>query len=487
MKKIFLMPVLFASLLFMACGSDDDNNPPMPTDPEEIIKDIDKMPYSELSPEQQKVKLEADANELIKYGDAAKNSVSIEAMQTLESLLSTSSVSIVTNGIGRQGTITNVQETVQYADVYGVYTWNRTKKDWDKTASTSELKFVFPAKKNGTANNASFTITATSSGIPVVLESKDCDWYYDEGEGEWDEDCTITETTYYLPSKAKGLIAIDGREAGAVDFSADYQGNKEVPVKSDFSISLSDGYKLVTSWEKGANNTATTQMTYNNAVLFDAAVKANVKLDDIFDKLDAGVEVPYNLYGNSAEGYIKVLDNLVFVVKVDAAAFAQEMAALDDLYEQKWDDLYESSMNPALVPEWGGEAHEMNTNKDYYTTGNQYRKEYSEKQVALYNKHLTMTLASSKDGAKIADVVWKSEKSDYGWVSDYEYWDETKGYWWSAYPTPTGVTFASFEYYGENYYFKFKDNSTVEVDAYFSTGFSTFIKNWEDFVKAFDR
>jgi hypothetical protein len=85
------------------------------------------------------VKLEAEANEMLVQMNKSKHLGAIEAIQNFRDLLSISSVDIFNENDNEIEDIQNVRR--------GVYTWNNSTKIWVKTASTTELKFVFLQKQ----------------------------------------------------------------------------------------------------------------------------------------------------------------------------------------------------------------------------------------------------------------------------------------------------------------------------------------------------
>src|SRR5437773_76074 len=99
------------------------------------------------------------SNNLFKFSTASS---AIEAVENLNRLLDINTVDIF-NGKNDN----EVEDILNVSGVYGIYTWNNTGQKWDKTASTTELKFVFPAKKSLTANNAAFSAKGVSSDVKV--------------------------------------------------------------------------------------------------------------------------------------------------------------------------------------------------------------------------------------------------------------------------------------------------------------------------------
>lgn len=153
MIKKFLLLSLVVSQLTISCSSDDspESKPEEPTAEQtlaEQIANIVKQPYSKLTPADQKIKVEAEANDMLVQLDKSKSSGAIEAIQNLGRLFKLNHIDLF-DGKSDNG----VEEVLNISGVYGIYTWDNTNKVWTKTASKTELKFVFPAKASQTANN----------------------------------------------------------------------------------------------------------------------------------------------------------------------------------------------------------------------------------------------------------------------------------------------------------------------------------------------
>ncbi len=458
-KKLFAL-VLFAGLFLMGCNKDNDSGS---ESIEEIDLDkIDEYPYSELTPAEQKVKLENESLAFLEFGNALKTSSAIEAFQNLGRLLDEASVEIV-----EEKEVKTVKETVEYADAYGIFTWDSKKKEWVKTASKNELKFVFPAKKTSTSNNAAFSVQAVSSGIAVTDSYEEYDW--DE------EEDVEHEVTYYLPKSATGILTIDNKEAAKLEFAAEYKDNKQAPVSTEYKVTTNDGYVYWGKVDKATENQVAMKLTHNDQVMFEAMAKSGVKIDKIIDleQNGDGAKGNYSLF-DKANAYLKLMDNLVLVYTIDVENYVKEYEAIEDDYYAKGN---------ALRRDW--EAYDKNKNR--YTLQGQYEKEKTDKLAAIFNKYMSITLASTKDGSKIADIVMKSEKEDgeYQGYWDYAYWDNNISEW--TYDWQNDTYTKKYDYYLTNPYLKFKDNTLVEASVYFSEGFNKIEAKWEDFVKAFDR
>ena len=93
---------------------------------------------------------------------------------------------------------------------------------------------------------------------------------------------------------------------------------------------------------------------------------------------------------------------------------------------------------------------------------------------------------SKKHATKIAEVVKRSEKG-YSYKYMYDLWivdnSNTYGGYWDY--NPNGGTII--QYYDEELYLKFNDNTEVSMSTYFSEGFENLETKFEDFIKAFDK
>ena len=450
MKKIILLSMIISQLA-ISCSSDDNSDPTDSQSLTDQIAAITKQPYSNLTPSEQKVKLEAEANSMLTQMDKSKTSGAVEAIQNLGNLLSIGTVDIFNGKNDNQ-----IEDIINVSGVYGIYTWNNAKQDWIKTASTTELKFVFPAKKNLTTNNASFSSKSVSSNIKVKME----DSY------NWQTGVVINDY-FYLPTSADATLTIDNAQAATFVANAKYTGTVEAPDEASFKMVLNDGYSYeISGGKKATANTAKSSFSYNgkNLVSFTSGSTADI---DALIKDDNLTQ-----YRGKANGLVQIMDNFIIIADMDIATQTKDEEALD------------KSLTYPTYPDYDS----PNANyKAYYTAENTYNKKYSEGKVLNSNKNIKLILVSKKDGTKIADVVYHSEKGDsYDyelpvWIVDKYY---TNGGYWSYTGKGEIITI---QYYDEMLYLKFNDNTEVEMSAYFSTGFDTLETKFEDFLKAFER
>lgn len=461
MIKKFLLLGLVVAQLTTSCSS--DNSEIDETTSENLsdqIAELIKKPYSELTPAEQKIKLEAEANAMLTEMDKSKTSGAVEAIQNLGNLLDMNSVDIFEGKNDNQ-----IEDILNVSGVYGIYTWNSSTKIWVKTVSSTELKFVFPAKASGTTNNATLSSKAVSSDIKVKLEDTYGQWVYNSTTQEYTQSPSINDE-FYLPTSVDAVLTIDNAQAATFATKATYSNGKEVPNESSFKMILNDGYTFEMSGLKGDTNSAQASFTYNNKNLVKFTAGSTAKIDALLED-DALVS-----YRGTANGLVELMDNFVIVADIDVATQANDENAL------------EASIVSPDYPDYDSPNADYKT---YYSNLNIYNKKYSEATVTSSNKNVKLILVSKKDGTKIADVLTRSEKG-YSYTNEVPVWIKneyyTNGGYWSYSGNGEEVTI---QHYDENLYLKFNDNTEVEMSVYFSTGFDNLEKKFEDFLKSFER
>ncbi|PAM91902.1 hypothetical protein B4N84_24085 [Flavobacterium sp. IR1] len=471
-KKLLLLSVVLSQLA-ISCSSDDSTDPvkedptteePVKPTPEQTLEEqvaaILKQPYSTLPPAEQKVKLEAEANEMLVQLDKTKGSSAIEAIENLSNLIAISPIDIFGGKNGNQ-----IEEILNVTDVYGIYTWDNTNGIWVKTASTTELKFVFPAKASLTSNNAVITSKSVSSSVKVKNVDTYGSWYWNDETNS----SGYTQTFYdefYLPSSVDASLTIDGTQAATIAQTASYSNGKQAPDTFNYKITLNDGYVWEMSGKKGASSTSTASLTFNGKSLLGFTAGSSANIDGLLS------EEQFSSYRGKANGLVTLMDNFIIVADMDLATDASDDLALDNL---------QSPNSPQ------DDENPNNDYKAYYTAVNAYYKKYSEVSATNFNKNIKLTLISKKEGTKIADIIVRSEEA-YSYTRNLPVWRTEnlyggKPYW---YFNGEGEEF-KMQYYEENYYLKFSDQTQVAFSAYFSEGFGDFQKKFEDFIKAFQK
>ena len=440
-KKTLLFSVIISQLIVSCSSNDEPTNAPEGSLTEQIANII-KQPYSKLTPAEQKVKLEAEANVMLVQMDKSKTSGAIEAIQNLEKLLNIDGVDVFGGKNGNE-----IAEILNVSDVYGIYTWNNSTKIWVKTVSSTELKFIFPATATGKANNAILSSKSTSSTIKVKLE----DSY------NWQTGTTINDQ-FYLPTSVDATLTIDAKPAATFATTAKYTGTVETPDESSFKMVLNDGYTYEISGSKKATaNTAKSSFTYNGKNLVSFTAGSTADIDALIEDEDL------IQYQGKANGLVQIMDNFIIVADMDIATQTKDEEALE---------------KSLVYPDW--------QKKTYYTDLNAYNIKSSEGETSNHNKNVKLILVSKKDGTKIADVIQRSEKdgnytSNYVWVVS----NNTYGGSWDWSNNPNTAT--TVQYYDEVLYLKFNDSTEVAMSTYFSTGFDDLETKFENFLKAFER
>jgi hypothetical protein len=426
-KKILLLSVVISQLT-ISCSKEDSPIDPSEQNLADQIAEIVKLPYSSLKPDQQKAKLEAEANDMLLKLDKSKTSGAIEATENLGNLLSISTVDILDGKNDNQ-----IADVLNVSGVYGIYTWNNSKQIWVKTTSTTELKFIFPAKKSQTTNNATLSSKSTSSDIKVKLTDTEGAWTYNSNTGQYTQSPSI-EDEFFLPTSVDATLTIDNKQAATFAVNSKYSNGKETPDESSYKMVLNDGYTFEISGKKSPIE-AKSSFTFEgkNIVEFNSGSTANI--DELLK------DNYLNKYLGTANGLIKLMDNFVIVANVNIEGLTNDKEALK---------------KSLIYPDYNSNT--------FYTDLNIYYKKYSEEKVISNNKNSTLILVSKKDGTKIAEVIQKSVKGD------------------SYYADNTLV-----QYYDEVLYLKFNDNTEVEMSLYFSTGFDALKTKFEDFLKSFER
>lgn len=441
-KKIILISIV-ASQFMISCTKEESSSNSSNDSLNTEIAAIIKLPYSALTPDQQKVKLEAESNEMLVQMNKSKSSGAIEAMQNLGNLLSINSVDIFDGKNDNQ-----IADILNVSGVYGIYTWSNSKQFWVKSASTTELKFIFPSKKNLTTNNASLSSKSTSSNIKVKLEDTFGSWVYNPITGDYTQSPSIDDE-FYLPTSIDAILTIDNAQAATISANSSYSNGIKAPDSSSFKIVLNDGYVWEISGKKATENVAKSSFTYNGNNLLEFTAGSTANINGLLE--EDNIE-----YQGKANGLIKILDNFIIVAEMDLTNLAKDEETLNNLL---------------VYPDY-------NTS-NYYADLNTFNKKESEGEVATYNKNIKLVLVSKKDGTKIADLVQRSEKG-YSYTTYYTTWN---GNYW-AYNPSNPKTIQNYE---NSLYLRFNDNTEVEISAYFSTGFDDLVTKFEDFLKAFDR
>ncbi|MCB9426703.1 MAG: hypothetical protein H6584_06705 [Flavobacteriales bacterium] len=485
MKKIVLYSIGIAQIAMLSSCSKDDGVPLIaPADQQ--IQALINAPYSTLTPSEQKVKMESEANAFVTDMEDMKTSTSIDALENLENLLSSSAnrpSPIVVNRSSESGDemgnplVNNgIRDLLSYGGFYGIYTWDSSKADWKKTDSDSELKLVFPSTSNKTSNDAEISISAVASGKKVDIVDTEgtsrVQYNYQTNMYEHIQTEEVLDEIY-LPASTKATLSINGAVVSSFETATTYTDGKHPdPKTAMIKIMFDNGYVWEMSGAQGAVNTVKTSITKNGKNLIGFSLDSTANIDKLIEE-----EVDNsNDYIGTANVVYTLGENFAIIGKIDLKQQAKELNelenSLDDPHKVEYSNgVYISSYNK----------------KDYYTRLNAYNKGYAEGSVVIQNKYVKFYLVSKKEGTKIAEVIMRAEKSEdrpyysYTWTENAAY--PNGGYWMFSY-TNNGGEFE--QRYEEVAYLKFNDNTEVEMDVYFSSGFDNFKNKAEDFSNSFE-
>jgi hypothetical protein len=360
MKKIIVLSMIICQLA-VSCSSGSDGSNAIDNE----IASLLQKPYSSLTPDQQKVKLENEANSMLLQMESSKSSTALDAIENFGRLLSISEPSMPT---ARKAART-IQEILNISDFYGVFTWNPNQENWTFSPSTTELKFIFPASPSLTTNNAELTAQSISSGVKVVID-------------------TQTGDQLNLPSSVNAILKIGGVQVGAYEANAVYSNGDPPPVEVGYKLTL-NGYV----WENYAKRTTPisvkSSFSYNGKNLIDFNVGSTADID----KLMEGSELTQ--YLGKANCLISLMDDFVMAADMNIEGLANDENAL---YINTPEPDYN---NPTAV--------------------SAYNKTFSEGEANAFNKNVKMALVSKKDGTKLADVVLRSVRGDINYYDEQEY------------------------------------------------------------------
>ena len=209
MKKItLLLSILFftSAIIFTSCNKGDEATV--------------EGSHENFTPEQHKESLSTTSTDAITQLEAIQNSKTTDAGESIVSLLENSNLKTA-EGQKIQELMQSINEFLNnpakkdellkslksdenrfvYADFAGIYEWNPSTQDWDKSSS-SKIIFKFPATENGTSNNAVLTF-----------------------ESYTDQAVTVDIDIFYLPKSASLNLTVDGNKELEFTYNASYKTN----------------------------------------------------------------------------------------------------------------------------------------------------------------------------------------------------------------------------------------------------------------------
>lgn len=422
MKKHFFT---FAAILFasFALFSCSSSDKEDVTDPKELLN----YPYSKLSVADQKIKLAAEGEATMKQLEALPNEKSVKLLESFNEI-SEGLFSL----LGDTPETYALKAVTKLSKYYGEYEWDATNEEWNKTKNnvTNKLVAIFPSSKASKTNDGKMEITATASTVEI--------------------------NGHEIPSGVVAKLFASNKQEGEI--TATSTGiNESSYVETADVIAALGAYKLVLDIDKKGNkNQAKVEFTKGSDLIInadadlDAVITAEMlSKDDVSTVKDANVVA-------------KIAKNLAAAGYVDGKSLLPEL----DRIEQAQDELYNK------YPWNSGKLKELE--EEYLAL--------EKERIEVLNKYSNLALVSTSETYKIAKItfaleVQKYERTGYTYDLDkdgYPIWETEKTYKYTSYETDDKVIL------------NFNDETKVDADVFFGTGFSKIIAMWDNFISQFN-
>lgn len=441
--KTRLKIAFFSLLTFVAFSCDKTN-------------DGTKIPFSELTVEENKEVVETSAIKAAQAFDEMKDLEVVDASVSLGTLLDTSDPisarsskkSKVTNTInaiaglqGDNGSINGMfsamaapdelledePETIQevWEEIVGIYDWNPMSEDWDYTPNSEKVELNFPSTTDGTTNDAKLTIS-NYEGVFIASPL----------EGEYDGD---------LPVSLNMDLTVGTTTLMSYTFAAEYDDDGiPTSVASDLtmdpfvlSVDISNTEKKISAMYK---------FTHNNDIVMEISGKVEGDFSD--ENIEANTETFSETYqwtdwqwNESTQQYEQVT-----ITEVDEweEVAIEEIAQSGDFKFQ----LYSISIIGVGDIKAIGDSLDLIYPDDYWDDENFNELAATQMEAALLNNNLHIYALDEDSKKKIADVEAYVVEDSYGYGYT-EYWVDFR--------------------------LKFGDGSYVDMETYFEEGFEDFV------------
>jgi len=504
LKKLALLPLFVGLLATTACDNGDDLwGDDERSDTERLLD----LPWSQLTYAQQRQRMEAESINFVREIRDISQDPAIDAIQNFERLINIYSPELP-DPIRE---VSSIKEIFDITTVTGTFTWNNSQQRWNRTAAVNnELRFIFPATRETTTNNATLAFRANNSGITFTVHfSSDNDCWC----AEWDNQgwqclewvCTDNEDTemvVYLPESATATLTIGTTEIARIEFGAEYNAN-EVPQRAVYRMVTNAGYEFLWTVNTRDEEIATFSLRRNNTSLMEGRVRTDMDMvawEDIgLDALDGeepDAETVFRLLEN-ADATVRLMNDLTIVYWIDSENYARQMDALWDWDNAEWDRISElNSAEWRSIEDWFNAENERLNNSDICNWSSQdfdweacdasrsalwgerytrdslrmatsrareteQRREFRTREANIMNQFMRSALVCTEDNFRIAELVARVGRTQDRW-NDWVWYDIV-------------------------IYLRFNNGVYVEAEAYFGTGFDRLISEWNDFIDRFNR
>ncbi|MDK2979332.1 MAG: hypothetical protein PWP52_2046 [Bacteroidales bacterium] len=300
MKKILTMMLMMASVLFFACSDDDDET---------------------LSPDEAKTEIDQVSTDMSTYMNEMENSDGMAALNALMTKPNPFAVgkssdysnSEVFKNIQKYLLPANYMElksnekaiaenSFDFNDWVGTYTWNATDENWDIQSNTPPDKIIIEYPTEGSqTNNATLTIHTY-------------------------EDVEITETddygtyTWYQPTNIVADIYVNDIKVVDISMNANWITSGETagePTSMDVSVYLTPFEFTVDFSHSGNNASVGASIIFDNSQLFSTGLSAFFEVPEMDD-------TPLTI-----NGYLQFL-NVRFNVSINAKTIEEILEGMEE-------------------------------------------------------------------------------------------------------------------------------------------------------------
>lgn len=370
MKKIsylLIVSLMSSFTLFTACGDKDDKNE---------TTDWKDYKYSELTPEQQKSKLQDDANAILSELEGLSNGTGVQVLKTFYYWLNIDSPEL---GGSEKKSLRASETTIYLSNFVGKFTWNMVTESWDYTEAADRLEFEFPAK------NAICNIVIPKITSSVIIEVPD-------------ENFSIE-----VPKDVTAKIYANQQQVGTVHIVSEIVDDKTAPKLTEMTYSL-DNYSWSTKVTKGSPNTLTSSLKKGDKTLFEASIDLSGNLDNLLQDKDPG-----KMEGNF---FFNLNNTLAFAGNYKISDYTQALAQAD----QADNSTFEAALAAYQAAGYTEEAYLI-----YRQAWDKAKETYVKASVTAFNTYTDLWLISISDKTKIAQLKEKAKLVQY---EDWSWWEE---------------------------------------------------------------
>jgi hypothetical protein len=414
----------------------------------------DKLPFSPLTEEENKQLVENSAISAAQDFDELKDQAAIEASVSIAGKLDmanpldaqmmkkskvTSVIEVIAGLDSDESSVNDIYsamestsgliddpETIQdvWDELVGTYTWNASMEDWDYTSNADAIVFKFPSTENGTANNATLTVS-NYTGVTIANPLDD------EYSGD-------------LPASLDMDFDVEGTSVLSLTFAVEYNSDG-IPTKAAADLTI-EAFKFeVDATNNDKEISANYSFTKNDDIIME--IKGKVEGDFTQENIDANTQIHTETYEWTDYVYNANTDSYEEVLVTETDEW-EELDAEEVFNSGSFKfQLYNISISGYGDIKAMGDAYDLIYPEDYWDNEMFDRQAAADAEAAAMNEHLNMFAIDEENDNKIADVeAYVITNTDY----DYT------------------------EYYVD-FRLVYGDGSLVDLETYFEDGFDDFV------------